>query len=613
MKLPLIALTGNYDRQTGQQLLSMAYVRAVADNGGCPVVLPPITPDDDIVDTLLDGVDAVLFTGGADFTEALLGEPLSPAAGSLNPERDAYEIVLMRRAMARQMPVLGICRGAQLMALACGGKLFQDLPSEYGQKPSSLSVPSPSAPLLAHSQEAPRDQATHEVKVLPDTRLSAILQEEQLQVNSFHHQAIRELYRFPADRPAELSPDFPLLRASAFSPDGVVEAVESAEGKPFLAVQWHPECLTATQPVMNRLFRWLTDEAALYRRTRRLHDRALCFDAHTDVPMFYGGDYDLCHGGSIERGKIDFTARGEEQLTVVSSRVNLDKMKNGAWDSIVAAAYIRQLSRDDAGLNAAFLQADRLIDETLRQTALYADRAGIARTPADARRLKAEGKQAVFLGIENGYALGRDLSKADYFADKGIVYLTLCHNGHNDICDSASAQDHPEHGGLSPFGRAVVAALNRRGVMVDLSHASEKTFWDTLACSKAPVICSHSSVKALCGHRRNLSDEQIKALAAQGGLMGICLYRGFLVNGGNASLDDVVAHIHYVRQLVGIDYVGIGSDFEGGGGVKGCNDSSELFNLTRRLLSDGYTEAETEKVMGGNFLRVMAQVQKAEG
>ncbi len=587
-KRALIGLTGNFRQDQNEQVLAAAYTQAVVESGAVPVVLSPLTPLEQL-DSLLDRLDGLVFTGGGDFTEALVGEPLHEKAAYLNPVRDAFEAPLIRKAMARQMPVLGICRGAQLLNLAMGGSLYQDLPSQY--------VPAPPAVFTEqHSQQADRDQTTHGVALLPDTLLSKLFGGvATLEVNSFHHQAIRQV------------PDG--LRVAAISPEGVVEAVESARYQPFVGVQWHPECLIHTRPEMGRLFGWLRDEALLYRRAREIQASAVSLDAHTDAPMFFDGHFDICHGGWIERGKIDFDAQGEERLERVDNRVDFDKMQTAGLDSVVMAAYIKQLERTPEGLQAAARKAERLLDETIERTRQYGDRAEVARTAEDIVRLKKQGKKAVLLGIENAYALGLDLANVDRFADKGIVYMTLSHNGHNDVCDSASQQDRPEHNGVSVFGRQVIEALNRRGVMVDLSHASEKSFYDALAISKAPVICSHSSVWNLCPHRRNLKDEQIRALAAKGGVMGICLYDGFLSKEHPADLTDIVRHIDYVRRLVGIDYVGIGSDFDGGGGVCGCNDTAQLFAITRELLRLGYCEEEIAKVLGGNFLRVMHTVK----
>ncbi|MBQ7162134.1 MAG: membrane dipeptidase [Bacteroidales bacterium] len=579
---PLIGLSGNFRPDDRQTLLAMAYVEAVAQSGACPLVLPPVT-DEAGMEALLSRLDGLVFTGGGDFTPEVTGEPLSPHVGSTNPVRDAFELPLIRKAMDRQMPILGICRGEQLMTLALGGRIYQDIPTEYEGKP------------LSHSQSQARDVTVHEVTVEPGTLLSRLFPEGRLPVNSFHHQAVRQVP--------------PALRIAARATDGIVEAVESAEFKPFLGVQWHPECLTESVPVMQRLFAWLKEEAVLYHETRRVMGSVVSLDAHCDAPMFFEGDYDIYAGGQIERGKIDFDAQGEEALEMVPARVSLRGMEQGLWDSVVMAAYIKQLGRDEQGLQAATDKAFRLLNETMARTSACPDVAGLARTPDEVLSLKKAGKRAVLLGIENGYALGKDISLVDRFAALGVVYITLSHNGHNDVCDSASEADRPEHHGLSAFGREVVRRMNRCGILVDVSHTSEETFYDAIETSAVPIIASHSSVYALCRHRRNLKDEQIRLLAQKGGVMGICLYHGFLAKDREATLEDAVAHINYVRDLVGVDYVGIGSDFDGGGGIVGCQHSGELVNLIRALVREGYTQEEIEKIAGGNFLRVLRQAQ----
>ena len=192
---------------------------------------------------------------------------------------------------------------------------------------------------------------------------------------------------------------------------------------------------------------------------------------------------------------------------------------------------------------------------------------------------------------------------------QGVVYMTLCHNGDNDICDSARGNG--EHGGLSAFGREVVREMNRVGMLVDLSHAAESAFYDVLDCSSQPVVCSHSSCRALCDHPRNLTDEQMRALAAKGGVMQVTMYSGFLRKEGTASLADFMAHLEHAISVAGIDHVGIGTDFDGDGAVVGCADASQLRNVTRELLRRGYSAADIEKVWGGNWLRVVRQVQDA--
>lgn len=587
MAKPLIGISGNFNAENGQTLLSMAYVKAVFEAGGCPVVLPPCGVDQSMMADTLDRLDALLFSGGGDFTPEYLEEDALPQISSLCPERDAYEFPLIKLAFARQMPILGICRGEQLLNLAMGGTIFQDLPSQKGTL------------LEAHSQSAPRDEVVHAVEVNRDSLLAQILGEESFKVNSFHHQAVK--------RVAEG------LKAVAFSADGVVEAVESDCFRPVLGVQWHPECLTNSQPVMRNLFLWLTAEASLYHKAREVQSESVSCDFHCDAPMFFDGNYDIFSGGTNARGNMDFDAQGDEKMEVVASRVDLQKMALAGQNGVVMAAYIRQLSCDQSGMDAAVAKARWLLNGIRSRVEQYPEVAALARTPQDIINLKKEGRIAVIQSIENGYALAKNINLVDEFADMGVVYITLCHNGHNDICDSAFCQSEPEYNGLSDFGRKVIRRMNERGVMVDVSHASQMTFYDVMECSQASIIASHSSVWSLCHHDRNLKDEQIRQLAENGGVMGICFYSGFLAEGREATIKDIVAHIKYVCDLVGVDYVGIGSDFDGGGGVRGCNDASELFCLTRELVREGFSTEDIRKILGGNFLRVMQQVQSMAG
>jgi len=191
-----------------------------------------------------------------------------------------------------------------------------------------------------------------------------------------------------------------------------------------------------------------------------------------------------------------------------------------------------------------------------------------------------------------------------------VVYMTLCHNGDNDICDSA-ARTNNEHGGLSAFGREVVREMNRVGMMVDLSHGGVRSFYDALELSTAPIVCSHASCRALCDHPRNLDDEQMKALAAKDGVMQVTLYPGFLRLDGEATILDAMAHLDHAVEVMGIDHVGLGSDFDGDGGVPGLASASEVINYTRQLLKRRYSVEQIQMLWGGNFLRVMEMVQRS--
>ena len=267
------------------------------------------------------------------------------------------------------------------------------------------------------------------------------------------------------------------------------------------------------------------------------------------------------------------------------------------------------MERDDESLLAATAKANQILTQIEEMVAKNCTAVDIAYTPADILRLKHEGKKAIMLGIENGYAIGKDIYNVEKFRQRGVVYMTLCHNGDNDVCDSAKGQG--EHGGVSAFGADVIKEMNRVGMIVDLSHAAESSFYDALDISATPIVCSHSSSRALCDHPRNLTDEQMRRLAAKGGVMQVTFYNGFLCKDGEASILDAVNHLNHAVNVMGIEHVGIGTDFDGDGGIRGCASASELINFTRRLLLERYTEAQIEMIWGGNFLRVMQQIQAA--
>ena len=234
----------------------------------------------------------------------------------------------------------------------------------------------------------------------------------------------------------------------------------------------------------------------------------------------------------------------------------------------------------------------------------------IARTPGDLYEDKRHGRKSIMLGIENGLALNHDVANVKHFAQRGVVYITLCHNGDNDICDSAKGCN--THNGVSAFGEKVIQAMNANGMMVDLSHANEKSFYDALEISRTPIVCSHSSSRTLCDHPRNLTDDQMRALAAKGGVAHTTLYHGFLRKEGEATILDALAHLEHAIAVMGIDHVGLGTDFDGDGGVVGMANSSEAINFTLHLLRRKYSERDIEKIWGGNWLRVMAQVQRMD-
>ncbi|MBR1593193.1 MAG: membrane dipeptidase [Alloprevotella sp.] len=558
---PLIGLTGNFGEKGCE--LAEAYTYSIEAAGGIPVVIPA-SESMPMLLSLLDRLDGIVLTGGADINPLFMGEEPMPALGNINSRRDRGELLLTRLAYDRQMPLFGICRGIQTLAIALGGKVHQDL---------RTCLPDTDH-LLKHSQNAPRHTATHYVQAEEGSIVGKVLG-ECIAVNSFHHQAVSE----PGDK----------LRVTARSTDGVIEAVESAEKKTVLGVQWHPESfLPAGDKSMLPLFRWFVEECESYRRAVEAHRDILTLDSHVDTPMLFDQGIMFDHRGDI-------------------GRVDLHRLSEGRMDAVVMAAYIRQEERTDEGLKAATAKADHLL-QGIRDMVELTKGAQIALTPKDAYRLKNIGKKAVFLGIENGYALGRDLANVERYRRMGVTYLTLCHNGDNDVCDSAMKSTR-EWGGLSPFGRDVVREMNRTGMMVDLSHAAESTFYDVLEETQLPVCCSHSSSRACCDHPRNLTDDQLRALAANGGVAQGTFYPGFLRTDGSATIDDAVRHIMHMIDVAGIDHVGIGSDYDGDGGVPGLNSEAEMLNLTRRLIAEGLNTTQLRKLWSGNFMRVMSQVQ----
>jgi len=572
----LIGLSVNHKESTSR--IADAYVDAIVKAGGTPVLIPLIT-DKTLLEEIVERIDGLILSGGSDVYPPSFGEEIHPTVDSYDLERDEYEFSLLNLAYDRQMPVLGICRGAQLMNVAFGGTLIQDIPS---QVPEST---------VNHNQEEAREIATHSIRITPGSLFHQIVQTEQMMVNTFHHQAVKAI-----------APGF---EAVAFAEDGVIEAIESTEEKSLLGVQWHPENgAAAGDPVMIDTFKYLISEAALFEKAKALHQKTVTIDSHCDTPMFFRYGVDIGKNNSqLKVNPKELGAKNEAGTVNYSLKVDVPKMKTGMLDAVFMVAYIPQGARTPQDSQQAFEKAVSIIKEIKQQIDNNSAVVAQANTVADLKKNKAEGKKSIFIGIENGYATGLDVDNVKRFAEMGVKYITLSHNGNNDICDSNSGP--VEHNGLSEFGKEVVKAMNRYGIMVDISHTSEKTALDALAISRYPVIASHSSVKVLCNHPRNLSDKLIKAIARKGGVVQICLYHGFIKKNGVATVKDAVDHIDYIVRLVGIDYVGIGSDFDGGGGIKGLQTAAEYPQITMELIRRGYSDADITKIWGGNLMRVM--------
>ena len=300
-------------------------------------------------------------------------------------------------------------------------------------------------------------------------------------------------------------------------------------------------------------------------------------------------------------------------------------MTEGRQDATIMVAYLPQPKEgqefyENIKPNQAFPKgrtsitpatyADSIFDIIESTVAHVPDYLGIARTSADLYANKQMGKKSIMLGIENGLAIEHSLDKLRHFADRGIVYMTLCHNGDNDICDSARGCN--THNGVSEFGEQVIKEMNHLGIMVDMSHAGEKSFYDALEISAKPIVCSHSNSRILCDHPRNLTDDQLRAIAAKGGVVHTTFYHGFLQKTGEADILDGIKHLEHAIDIMGIDHVGIGTDFDGDGGVRGMRDASDIQQFTRQLLRRRYSETDIAKIWGGNWLRVMDEIQKAK-
>ncbi|MDL2222866.1 membrane dipeptidase [Bacteroidales bacterium OttesenSCG-928-M11] len=573
----LVGLSVNH--KEGLSCISNAYVNAVIKAGGIPILIPLNTSKYQL-DQILSRLDGLILSGGGDINASFFGEELHPSVTDFDTERDIYDIHLVQLAKEKQIPILGICRGMQVMNVALGGNLIQDIPSIV---PSNI----------IHSQQEPREIGTHTVSIKEDSQLFSIISKKELLVNSFHHQAI-----------GNIAPGF---IATAFAPDRIIEAFESEEGYFMMGVQWHPENMAvAENPDMKAIFQHFVSEADLYSRAKEIHQRIITLDSHTDTPMYFRYGIDIGKDNGIIKVNPKDLGDSEDCIVDYQIKVDVPKMKKGMLDATIMVAYIPQGSLSDKEQKKATDYTFSTLN-TLRSQISNCKQVEQAYTGDDLKRIKKENKKAILLGLENGYGIGKDLDNLKRLADIGVVYITLSHNGDNNICDSHKGNR--THNGLSEYGKQVVREMNRLGIIIDISHTSEKTSFDVLETSKYPIIASHSSAKTIANHSRNLSDDLIKAIADKGGVIQIGLYKYFIEKDGRANVSKAIDHIDHIVRLVGIDHVGIGSDFDGGGGFSGLQDVTEVIQITLELLRRGYTETEITKIWGGNFIRVMNIVQ----
>jgi membrane dipeptidase len=322
-----------------------------------------------------------------------------------------------------------------------------------------------------------------------------------------------------------------------------------------------------------------------------LHDDLLTIDTHVDIPW----------------------PEGPSPFEDGPRCVDLPKLRAGRIAAVCFAAYIPQGARDTAGYLAATGRARDMLGAIAAMAPKDGTGGKLALSAAGIEAAFAAGKPAIIPAIENGYALAEDLSLLDEFHRLGVRYITLTHNGHNALADAAIPRRdlgdaETEHGGLSDLGRAAIARMNELGILVDISHASKPSMMQAITASRAPILATHSSVRALCDHPRNLDDEQLDALAGSGGLVQITIVSNFLrakARAADLSVADIADHIDYAVKRIGINHVGIGTDFDGGGGVKGFMNAAQAPNLTAELIARGYDRQALTQIWGGNFLRVM--------
>jgi len=378
-------------------------------------------------------------------------------------------------------------------------------------------------------------------------------------------------------------------------------------------------------------------EDRIKRKAENIHRSVLTLDSHTDTPMMLGHkNYDIGKRNDARNrgGKIDFP-----------------RMKEGGLDAVFFAVFVGQGPRDEQGHEKAYQKAVKLFENIEDALTQHPDMAEPAATADEVAAIKNKGKAAVLIGIENGYPIGNDLSIIKEFYDRGARYITLAHTRNNDICDSST--DDEEHGGLSDLGKQVVHEMNRLGMMVDVSHISDKSFYDVLEITKVPVIASHSNARTVCDNPRNLTDEMLLALRENGGVVQVCILSSYVKDlpenpekesalkelrerynyfkdiseeemtkageewyeierkfpGQLATVSDLADHIDHIVNLIGIDHVGIGTDFDGGGGLEDCFDVSEIGNITLELVRRGYSKKDISKIWLENFLRVFRAVQ----
>ncbi len=395
------------------------------------------------------------------------------------------------------------------------------------------------------------------------------------------------------------------------------------------------------------------EDSGLLARARRLHREVLTLDTHKDISN------ELADGTYPEDQAAAEKARLSNDPTVWgTNQVDFPKMIAGGLDCAFYIVYVAQGSLDAEGFAHAREQANAKFEAIERMLALYPEHIELARTAADVRRIAASGKLVCCIGIENGYAMGEDLSAIEEFHRRGARYMSITHNRHSQLGDSNTPEGEPIHGGLSELGRRAIEEMNRVGILVDISHAGPITTLQAIEHSKAPVIASHSGVDAVRLHGRNLSDAELQALKQNGGVLQTVAFASYVkgdaerdefvtktrlelgvdrpvgappeANGvtrkkreelrervraydataQRANVSDFADHIDHAVHVMGVEHVAISSDFDGGGGIEGWDDASETFNVTLELVRRGYSDEEIAKLWSGNTLRIWEAAER---
>ena len=568
MERPLIGISCGNDN--GSSKVKTTYTDAIWKSGGTPVVIP-MSADSLTLREVLRNLDGIVLSGGGDVDPSYYGEAPHENLGIVNPVRDTYDLLLARMAHDMNIPMLGICRGMQLLNVAFGGSLYQDIPTQCP------------AWNLQHRARIKGERVRHIVNIEADSQIAKMIGTTSLETNSSHHQAVKAV-----------APGF---RVVAWATDSTPEAMESTEEYPIWGVQFHPESMVGQgDEVALRLFESFVGKATTFRRAKAIHRRIISIDTHTDAPLAFKGEY-------------NFGDRTNKQ-------VNIPKMEEGFIDCQYLACWVKQGPCTDEDSKIAVEKGNALINSALRQIEQNSNCIELARTPEDIIRIKNSGKRVTLLSVENAYAIGTSIADFERVHKLGVTAVTICHSLNNDYCDSSSDKT-KRWNGLSPLGRMAVHEMNRLGIIIDISHASEDTFWEVLKESNKPVMASHSSSRAITDHNRNLTDEQLRGIAKCGGVVQVCLVEGFVATPeaegkkrGYAKLSHFMEHLLHIIEVAGIDHTGIGTDFDGGGGVAGCRGDNDLINITVRLLEEGFSEEDIAKIWGGNFLRVMTEVQR---